>query len=93
MTEINLTREMMKAETALRRCRRNAQKAATAVELAWLKREQKLVETFPEQTRRHLIAIGLLSPLFEPYPKFDETFTLDETDVEENPSTQTVVMT
>ena len=69
MSEIHVTKEVMKAETALKRIRRNADRAIDKVTLAWMQREVDYIGELPEEVKRGLRACGVIgteAPVFAP---------------------------
>jgi len=62
MSNINITKEAMKAETKLRNLRKRAAKAAQLVELAWAARERAYLLGISTEIKAVLRAAGYLFP-------------------------------
>lgn len=80
---MNITKDAMKAETALRRIRKHTEEAIDKVTLAWMQREADFLDKLSPEVKSVLRAAGVIGTA---PPKFDETFTLDPSDTEENPA-------
>lgn len=58
---IHITKEAIKAETALRRIRKNAERAIQKTTLAWIAREAEFVKKLAPEVQAVLTSAGVLS--------------------------------
>lgn len=91
MSEIHVTKEVCKAETVLKRIRRNANSAIDKVTMDWLRREANYIEKLPEEVKRGLAACGVIGTAAPTFAEWldtavvlDAPLTLD-TDGKEEP--------
>lgn len=73
---IHITKEAMKAETALRRIRKNAERAIQKTTMAWIVREAEFVQKLPAEVRNALLALGVVET---PPAEAIDISVLDET--------------
>lgn len=57
---IHITKEAMKAETALRRIRKNAAASLKHHRMAWIAREDKFVKNLPAEVQKVLMVSGVV---------------------------------
>jgi hypothetical protein len=72
MSELHITKEVMKAETRLKRIRRTANNAIDKVTMAWLQREADYIDKLPEEVKRGLRACGVIGTAAPVFPASED---------------------